>query len=163
MELKRRWDARVVFTIVYFVCFVAYLLTAFWPAEAKTYAVSSHLVIPSITLSSDVTSLELVEGKLETPDTIVGSFSKAKNKTLLIGHSSTVFTGLKNVKLGDELVYANNKYIIVASEVLLKTDINMDKLLRKAARDTIVIMTCAGEDLGHGDSTHRLILTAIRQ
>ena len=38
----------------------------------------------------------------------------------------------------------------------------MPKLLSASNEKTIVIMTCAGEDLGKGDATHRLILTAIK-
>ena len=30
-------------------------------------------------------------------------------------------------------------------------------------KDTLVLMTCAGEDLGNGDSTHRLLVTATAE
>ena len=163
MELKRRWDFRVVFTGLYFVCFVIYLVMSFGLARAADYDVSAVLLIPRISLRSDVMELELSDGKLNTPDTIVGSFSKAKNKTLLIGHSSTVFSELDRVDIGVELVYNNTIYYIVSSEVLAKADIDMNKLLGEAERDTLVIMTCAGESLGEKDATHRLILTAVRK
>ncbi len=163
MELKRRWDARVIFTIMYCVCFVTYLCVVFWPAEAKSYAVSARLVIPSIGLVSDVTNVDLVDGELETPDTIVGSYSRSAHKDFLFGHSSTVFKELNQVNIGDEIIYEDAKYVVSVSEVLTKAEVRMSKLLRKAERDTLVLMTCAGEDLGDGDASHRLILTAIRQ
>ena len=163
MELKRWWDGKVIFTIVYCVCFVLYLFAVFWPVEAKSYAVSAHLLIPSIGLSSDVTTVDLADGELETPDTIVGSYVRSAHKNFLFGHSSTVFNKLHEVKTGDEIVYEDTKYKVISSEILEKNDINMNKLLRASERDTLVVMTCAGEDLGEGDATHRLILTAVRQ
>lgn len=162
MELKHRWDDRVVFTGLYFVCFVAYLVLGFGLVNAADYDASASLLIPKINLISDVTKLELEDGELKTPDTIVGSYTRELNKTLLIGHSSLVFRDLDKTSVGDEIVYDNNIYHIISSEVLIKQDINMIKLLKKASRDTLVIMTCAGEDLGGGDATHRLIVTAVR-
>ena len=163
MKLKHRWDFRVVFTGLYFVCFAVYLIFSFRIASAVDYEISTVLLIPDIGLKSGVTELELYDGKLNTPDAIVGSFSKTKNKTLLIGHSSTVFGDLEEVDNGSEIVYNNNIYYVVGFEVLAKADIDMNKLLSEAERDTLVIMTCAGESLGDKDATHRLILTAVQK
>ena len=44
--------------------------------------------------------------------------------------------------------------------MLEKADVDMNKMLAPAEKDTLVIMTCAGMDLGNGDATHRLVLTA---
>mgnify|MGYP003312839861 CR=1 FL=1 len=41
-----------------------------------------------------------------------------------------------------------------------KSMINMAEILQEEDKDTLVLMTCAGEDLGNGDSTHRLLVTA---
>ena len=38
----------------------------------------------------------------------------------------------------------------------------MNKILEASDKDTVVLMTCAGKDLGNGDASHRLIVTAIR-
>ena len=39
----------------------------------------------------------------------------------------------------------------------------MDEVLAPTEQNTLVIMTCAGEDLGGGDATHRLIVTAVEK
>ena len=121
---------------------------------------SAELNIPSIGLVSDVTTLELENRELKTPDEIVGSFSRSKNKTLLIGHSSTVFQNLNQIRLNDEIFYNNNKYIVKKITIEEKAAVDMSELLMRADRDTLIIMTCAGTNLGNGDATHRLLVTA---
>lgn len=161
MELKKRLSLRTVLIGLYVVVFGAYVIWGLQPAEAaQSYEVSAELNIPSISLVSDVTNLRVEDHELKTPDAIVGSFSRAENKTLLIGHSSTVFQNLNKAQLDDEIIYNNNKYIVGNIEVLEKADVDMSKMLAPAEKDTLVIMTCTGTDLGNGDTTHRLILTA---
>lgn len=122
--------------------------------------VSGHLVIPKIQLSAPVTTLHLKNHQLETPATMVGSFSRAHNKTLLIGHVSTVFTKLAMLTIGDKFNYNQQTYQITDLVTLEKSAINMDQILAPTPIPTLVIMTCAGQSLDHGDATHRLILTA---
>ena len=161
MELKKRLNIKTVLMGLYAVFFMAYIIVGLNPAEAaQSYEIFAELNIPSINLSSDVTALQLEDRELKTPDTIVGSFSRAENKTLLIGHSSTVFQNLNKVKLGEEIDYDNHIYIAQKIETLEKSEIDMSKLLARANKDTLIIMTCAGTDLGNGDATHRLIITA---
>lgn len=161
MELKKRLNIKTVLMGLYAVFFMAYIIVGLNPAEAaQSYEISAELNIPSINLSSDVTALQLEDRELKTPDTIVGSFSRAENKTLLIGHSSTVFQNLNKVKLGEEIDYDNRMYIVQKIETLEKSGIDMSKLLARANKDTLIIMTCAGTDLDNGDATHRLIITA---
>lgn len=163
MELKRRFDFRKIVTTLYIGAFLVYLAAGLIPAEAKHYEISGRLSIPAIGLNSDVTTLELVDHKLETPDTIVGSYNKYSSKTFLIGHSSTVFKNLKYAKVGGLVYYNNAEYEIIKMETLLKTDVNMNALLSPTLNDTIVIMTCAGESVGEKDATHRLIVTALKK
>lgn len=161
MELKKRLSLRTVLIGLYVVVFGAYVIWGLQPAEAaQSYEISAELNIPSISLVSDVTTLQIEDHELKTPNNIVGSFSRAENKTLLIGHSSTVFQNLNKAQLDDEIIYNNNKYIVGNIEVLEKADVDMSKMLAPAEKDTLVIMTCTGTDLGNGDATHRLILTA---
>lgn len=161
MELKKRLDLRTVLMGLYAVVFVAYLVVGLKPAEAaQSYEISAELNIPSIGLTSDVATLQLENRELKTPDEIAGSFSRAENKTLLIGHSSTVFQNLNQVNLADEINYAGKDYTVQKIETLEKFEIDMSELLKRADNDTLVIMTCAGTDLGNGDATHRLIVTA---
>ena len=161
MELKRRLNPKLVFVVLYFGAFLAYIIYGLQPADAvRSYSIDGELNIPSISLTSDTTILSLNEGKLDTPDAIVGSYSIYDNKTLLIGHSSGVFHDLHYVKIGDEIIFNNRSYYVSKLEYLQKSDINMRKLLRREEKDTLVVMTCAGKMLKNHDATHRLIITA---
>lgn len=163
MELKRRrFSFRRAFTILYIVAFIVYIVVGLSPAEAKNYDISGQIIIPAISLSSDVTDLDLVDHRLETPDTIVGSYKKYSSKIFLIGHSSTVFKNLKSVKFGDYIYYNGSSYKINNIKTLSKSEIDMNALLAPAKESTLVIMTCAGEPLGDTDATHRLIVTAVK-
>ncbi len=161
MELRRRLDLRMVLAGLYVLLFSIYIVVGLQPADATKLEVAAELSIPAIDLNSDVTNLKLNGTKLDTPGTIVGSYSQAKNKTLLIGHSTTVFENLNQVKVGDEINYDGKIYIVKESKTLAKAEISMDDLLAGAEIDTLEIMTCAGELLGGGDATHRLIVTAV--
>ena len=108
MELRRRVNFGKIYFALYFVALSIYFLVGLKPAEAAN--IESRILIPSIGLVSDVERLELENSELSTPDEIVGSFSRNKNKTLLIGHSSTVFADLKDVKIGDEIIYRDLAY-----------------------------------------------------
>ena len=161
MELEKSFDLRRLLIGLYFVAFAVFVVVGFMPAEAATsYEKDTTLVIPTIGLESDVTKVKLEQGKLSTPERIVGSFSRRQNKTLLIGHESTVFGDLDELRIGDELNYAGNEYVIVDVKMMRKEDVNMRSLLKSAEVDTVVLMTCAGENLDNGDATHRLIITA---
>ena len=67
-----------------------------------------------------------------------------------------------NLEIKESVFYDQKHYIITEKKILLKSDIRMSELLSESERDTLIIMTCAGEDLGNGDATERLILTAKR-
>lgn len=160
MELKRAFSWRRVVVAGYFALFAVYLVVGLQPVEATHYEISAELNIPTIGLKSDVTTLTLNGQTLDTPDTIVGSYSRAENKTLLIGHSATVFHSLKYLQLGDKVIYDGMAYRVRDMEILTKAEIDMGEVLAEAKTNTLVIMTCSGKDLGDGDATHRLIVTA---
>lgn len=160
MEIKSRFDFRSLVILLYVICFAAYLIFGLTPAGAAHYDVFTNIEIPSIGLNSEVTSLSLEDNQLKTPDTIVGSYSRAKNKTLLIGHSGTVFGDLDEVWVGDAIEYNGASYLVKDIVVERKEDISMRELLSEAETDTLVIMTCAGTYLENNDATHRLLITA---
>lgn len=160
MELKKRLNPKQVFIGLYFLAFAIYLIVGLQPADAANYNIVGEISIPSIGLVSDVAGIEVEDGRLETPDKIAGVYQKNENKTFIFGHSGTVFKGLDEVKNGDSLVYDNKTYHVYKTEILLKDEISMNELLKASENDTLVIMTCAGEDLGGGDTTHRLIIYA---
>ena len=163
MELGHKFSARRAFVGLYVLAFAVYLIIGLQPAEAVNSVASAELLIPQIGLTTDVVELELKENGLETPAKIAGSYTQAENKTLLIGHSTTVFENLYQVNLGDTINYDNQVYKIIAIDKVPKVDIEMDKILAGADRDTIILMTCAGELLDGGDATHRLIITALSE
>ena len=163
MEIRRRrLDFKKVFVWLYFLAFAVYIINGLRPADAISYDIETSLNIPSIDLVSDVTRLQLVDHALDTPDAIVGSFSYDDSKMLLIGHSSTVFNNLHYINYDDEIIYKDHSYKVKAIQTLKKDDINMAELLSPAKEDTLVIMTCAGQDLPNRDATHRLIVTATK-
>lgn len=139
-----------------------YVFIGFQPAtdvEAKNYP---QLEISSIGLQTPVKNLELVDHQLETPASIAGSYSQNPHKTLLIGHSSTVFNKLQNVQLADNITYDEGSYNITRIETVAKENIDMAELLAASMDDILVIMTCAGEPLPNQDATHRLIVYATK-
>ena len=162
MEIRARLDFRKIVIPLYAVCFVVYLIFGLTPtsAGATYYEISGNLEIPAIDLNSDVTTLNIEDHQLKTPRTIGGSYSRSENKTLLIGHSSTVFSKLDQIWVGDIVNYNGYSYLVKDIIVDKKENINMRELLRAAETDTLIIMTCAGNDLEDGDATHRLIITA---
>jgi LPXTG-site transpeptidase (sortase) family protein len=161
VELKKHLDFRRIGLVLYFVFFALYLLIGLRPVEAVHYDIRTQIEIPAIDLVSDVAVLDIEGHGLNTPNTIAGSFSWADNKTLLIGHSTTVFSNLEDVEVGEEIIYDSKEYVVSDMSVFRKEDIVMEELLEESERDTIVIMTCAGELLDGGDATHRLIVTAV--
>ncbi len=162
MELKKHLDLRSIFVGLYVLVFVIYAVVGLRPVDAVDYEIVAELAIPAIGLEADVTKITLQNGKLNTPDSIVGSFSRNEHTTLLFGHSTTVFQHLDSAKLGDEIIYAHDSYYITDLEVKSKSDISMKQLLNSNTHDTLVLMTCAGKLLNDGDATHRLIITATK-
>ena len=162
MELRHRLDPKFIFIGLYVLIVVAYIIIGLKPADAANYTISGYLDIPEINLTTNVAKLSLTSGKLESPDEIAGSYSTSPRKTLIIGHSTTVFDDLHRVKLNSHIFYNNQDYRIVTIETKPKSDIRMSEVLAQAEKETIVLMTCAGQLYGNGDATHRLLITAVR-
>lgn len=125
--------------------------------EALSY---DTLTIDGINLDTPVAPLQLEDHQLIAPAKIAGSYSQNPNRTLIIGHSSSVFRQLSDINLGTTLTYANQTYTVTQIETLPKAEISMQSILATSETKTIIIMTCAGEPLPHQDATHRLIVTA---
>lgn len=163
MELRHRLDPKFIFIGLYVLIVVAYIIIGLKPADAANYTISGYLNIPEINLTTNVAKLALTSGKLESPDEIAGSYSTSPRKTLIIGHSTTVFDDLHRVKLNSHIIYNDQDYRIVTIETKPKSDIRMSEVLAQAEKETIVLMTCAGQLYGNGDATHRLLITAVRE
>lgn len=161
MELRRHWNPKTILIGIYAAFILLYMIVGLQSADATKYNITGQLNIPSIGLSSDVATLELNDHRLDTPNSIIGSYSESKNTTLLIGHSTTVFSRLKDITMGDVLLYNNQEYRVISVETMAKSDIKMRSLLAESRRETLILMTCAGTLLDGGDATHRLIVTAV--
>ena len=153
---------------VYFVAALVFFYFGFQPATKPEDVYAEEASQASAMLSLDNTAEPLPvktikkQGKeLEVPEQIVGAYSTHENKTLLIGHSSTAFSNLKDLQLGDKVTYNGKEYTITDIVEKQKQDISMKEILKAEETDTLVLMTCAGEPVnGTNDYTHRLIVTA---
>lgn len=157
------WSRRAirVFVVGFFLIMLPiYFYIGFQPAQSIEALSYPELNIPSIALATPVEPLQLIDRQLIAPDNIAGSYSPNPNKTLIIGHSSTVFKKLNQTQIGETFIYDGKSYYINLSEIVDKSIINMQAILSAADSGTIIIMTCAGEPLPNQDATHRLILTA---
>ncbi len=161
---------------IYLVIFATYFLAAFafitiglqpvkssaavYATEAET--ATSLLSIDAISLHAPVKKVVLSGKTLEVPEQIAGAYSVYENKTLIMGHSSTIFTRLHELKLGDKISYNGKEYTIRNIEEKQKQDIVMKDILRAEEKDTLILMTCSGDKIEGtaSDHTHRLILTA---
>lgn len=159
------WSRRAirVFTVGFFTIMLPiYLfigLQPALPAEAADYPV---LEFSSIHLRTPVAPLELTDHQLIAPATIAGSYSQSSGKVLIIGHSSTVFAKLDQIRVHEQFSYAGETYQVTALATVAKTTIDMGEILAPADTPTIIIMTCAGDPLPNQDATHRLLITAER-
>ena len=163
MELKRGFKPRTILITLYVVAFVLYIIYGLQPTGATGISDQdniSRLVIPSVALESDVQQLELSGGELKTPGSVVGEYSRNDDTTLLIGHASTVFSRLRDIRLGDLILLDGESYEVKKIRLSLKDDIDMDELLNESGHETLVLMTCAGRILDDGDATFRLIVFA---
>lgn len=158
------WSKRAikVFTAGFFlITLPIYLYIGFQPAEYTEAISYPTLEIPSINLSTPVANIELKDRQLIAPSTIAGAYISNEHKTFIIGHASTIFQNLTQVEIGSSFTYNNQTYQIITTEILAKSEINMQDILAPTSSDTIIIMTCAGEPLPNQDATHRFIVTAI--
>ena len=146
MEIHKSVNLNKFLIFSYCFAFLVYLIVGLTPAEAAHYDIIAKVEIPRVGLVSDVADAKIENRELKTPESVVGSFSHNENKIFLFGHVGGVLKNLANLQIGDEIIY--------------ESMINMNEILKAEDEKTLVVMTCAGEDLGNGDSTHRLIVTA---
>ena len=168
---RRRWTMRqtkILILMFYLIAVPTYVFIGLQPSTrsvaetlaAEAEGASGYLMISGINLSSPVAEVSLEDRTLSVPEYIAGSYSNHKNKTLIIGHSSTVFENLKDVKFGQAIDYNEHTYRVTNIETRLKEKISMSDILKEEKNDTIILMTCAGQSLGGNDYSHRLIITA---
>lgn len=149
----------MVLAILYFTIAAGLTAYIFMPKIADASS-DERLFIPSIGLVARVKDIEKQGKTLTPPDTIAGAYKASSNKTVLIGHSSTIFKDLKNITYGDRFKFDDKNYRVNKIEIVEKATIDMGEIVRETEENTVIIMTCYGEPLGTQDYTHRLIVTA---
>lgn len=157
------WSKRtikVAMTLFYMLAVPAFIIIGLQPAGAANTDNLPQLSIPSIALTTPVEQSQLINRELTVPDRNAAFYTQDPSKTLLIGHSATVFANLKNIKINDSVIYNGDLYHVTDIDQRPKTAISMQDILAPVSKQTIIIMTCAGEPLGDNDYTHRLIVTA---
>ena len=149
----------IVFGVLYFAAIVGFVAYAFLPKPVDASS-EERLFMPSIGLIARVSDIERTGNQLIAPDEIAGAYQPTIHKTVIIGHSSTIFRDLN--KLGDEdkFTFDGREYKTVSREILPKNLVNMEEVVSETEKYTVILMTCAGESLGGHDYSHRLVITA---
>ncbi len=149
----------IFFGILYFAVVAGFTAYVFMP-KAVDASSEERLFMPSIGLVAQVKDIKRQGNQLIAPDTIAGAYQPTNHKTVIIGHSSTIFKDLKNVHDNDTFTFDNQKYQIKNIEIIEKKFVNMEEVVRETKIKTVILMTCYGEPLGGQDFTHRLVITA---
>ncbi|MBQ2638683.1 sortase [Candidatus Saccharibacteria bacterium] len=149
----------IIFGIIYFLV-AAGLTTYFFVPKPVDASSDERLFIPSIGLVARVENIERQGNTLKSPDYIAGAYFATAHKTVIIGHSSTIFKDLHNIKISDKFNFDNKSYIVKKIEILEKSVIDMNEIVSETEENTLVLMTCYGESLGGQDFSHRFIVTA---
>ena len=145
--------------LIYFVAIAAFTAYIFIP-KAVDASSEERLFIPDIGLIARVKDIERQGNQLIAPDTIAGAYKATNHKTVIIGHSSTIFKDLVKLDGDESFTFDNKNYSITSREIVEKRFVNMEEIVSETEKNTIVLMTCYGEPLGGQDYSHRLIIVA---
>lgn len=159
MQIKKHFS-HIFITILCMVFLAGFL---YFGMQPQTVEANSSLILeaPTINLTSPIRVIELNDDyTLTSPDRITGLYKAATNNTFLIGHSTTIFSNLKNLKIGDRLTLDNKNYVIKTYKIQKKSEISMSKVLEAKLTPTLTLMTCHGEKISGHDYTERVIITA---
>ena len=133
------------------------------PVEKPNNTISNNIKIGGRTISIFRTSATTTDSGKQV--------ARYKEKFLYGHNTETVFGMLKNLPIGSTFSVTEDEiesnYQIASSITLEKSETArfMNALVDgryKGNRYDLVLMTCAGESLGGGDATHRLIVFANR-
>lgn len=150
---------KFVFSCCYFII-IAFLVSQIL-RPSKIVEATSYLKIPTINLSTPVSTVHLHGSELSTPEEIAGVYFANPNKIFILGHVSTVFKNLSKITSESSFEFDGKKYQIKETFILEKSKIDMKNILKPEYSPTVIIMTCHGTPLGNQDYTHRFIATAI--
>ena len=149
----------LIFGVLYFALIAGFTAYVFMPKTADASS-EERLFIPSIGLIARVKNIERTGNQLIAPDEIAGAYQPTIHKTVIIGHSSTVFKDLKNIDGDDTFTFDKKSYKIKDHKIIEKSVVDMSKVVEETDVNTVILMTCYGEPIGPQDYSHRLIITA---
>ena len=147
------------FGVLYFALIAGFTAYVFMPKTADASS-EERLFIPSIGLIARVKDIERSGNQLIAPDEIAGAYQPTIHKTVIIGHSSTVFKDLKNINSDETFTFDKKSYKIKDRKIIEKSVVDMAKVVEETEVNTVILMTCYGEPIGPQDYSHRLIITA---
>ena len=147
------------FGVLYFALIAGFTAYVFMPKTADASS-EERLFIPSIGLIARVKDIERSGNQLIAPDEIAGAYQPTIHKTVIIGHSSTVFKDLKNINSDETFTFDKKSYKMKDRKIIEKSVVDMAKVVEETEVNTVILMTCYGEPIGPQDYSHRLIITA---
>ena len=147
------------FGVLYFALIAGFTAYVFMPKTADASS-EERLFIPSIGLIARVKDIERSGNQLIAPDEIAGAYQPTIHKTVIIGHSSTVFKDLKNINSDETFTFDKKSFKIKDRKIIEKSVVDMAKVVEETEINTVILMTCYGEPIGPQDYSHRLIITA---
>jgi LPXTG-site transpeptidase (sortase) family protein len=150
---------RIFAALLYILIIAGFITYVFTPKTADASS-EERLFIPKIGLIARVKNIDRQGSKLIAPDAIAGAYQPTNHKTVIIGHSSTIFKDLKNLSGNETFTFDSKKYKIIRREIVEKKFVDMAEIVAETQKNTVVLMTCYGESLGGQDYSHRLIITA---
>ena len=134
-------------------------------SSAVTPTAGANLVIPSLGIATSVSASNLSNHELSVPSSSVSYYG-----TLLMGHSSGVFTNLPRAGVGQEITYNGRTYVIDSVRANLPVSSDRQKVgnysmyvLTNLGANRIVLMTCAGSYQAGFGYTHRTLVFATLQ
>ncbi len=149
----------IIFGVLYFALIAGFTAYVFMPKTADASS-EERLFIPSIGLVARVKDIDRTGNQLIAPDEIAGAYQPTIHKTVIIGHSSTIFKDLKNISGDDTFTFDHKTYKVTERDVIEKSVVDMSEIVAETEKNTVIMMTCYGEPLGGQDYSHRLIITA---
>lgn len=159
MRFKKHYS-RIIFIGIYLFLFAIF---GYFGLQPHNVEANSNLILeaPKINLKSAIKVLKLNNDyTLTSPDHIAGLYYAAENNTFIIGHSSTIFGNLHNLKLNDQIKIDGHTYKITNLYIQNKNSISMSKVLEPKSIPTLTLMTCHGEKITENDYIERLVITA---
>ena len=169
------------------VAFFIALITTFTPLFSFASTISStilgqaqniqplYLYIPSIKLLSNVQGVGVNEkGNMDVPSgktTNVGWYKYGVapggvGTAVIDAHNTAAFKTLSKVPLGAEIyVYTSEgkwlKFKVTKAKTYAMKNLSPSTLFAATNSRQINLITCAGQNLGNGEATHRLIVSAV--